>query len=98
MVKKNDNTGVSGVLAIFGVMFLLVLFLGGLSRGCQSTATSTPGRLAPSYDPNSTSEESRQMVRDQMINQGVKPAEADSFTKELYSKEKEHRRTNGKVE
>ncbi len=65
--------------AIANLFFVSVLVaaIGGCDTGSTLTNSSTP---AQRYDPNSTSEENRRMVRDKMIEQGTDPAEAEAFT------------------
>lgn len=43
------------------------------------------------YDPNSTTESNRRLVREKMIEQGVDADEAEAFTSELYKLEREFR-------
>ena len=79
----------------FATIVLSSLFAALIAGSDAGSVSDTNTRPAMRYDPDSTSEENRQMVRDQMIKQGTAPNEAEAFTSELYKAEREHRRNQG---
>jgi len=84
---RSDTWIVVGIVA--AVVFLVSL----VSNNDSDSTTPTPSTNRR-YDPNSTSETDRQMIRDKMIEQGADTTEAEAFTRELYKLEREHRRNS----
>ena len=93
MVNRNQSAS-SGTQIVAGIVIAIVLLMLLLGNNDSGSTNQTPSTNR-SYDSSSTSEENREMVRDQMIRQGADPTEAEVFTRELYDAEREHRRQHG---
>lgn len=73
----------------------LLSVLAGCNRPMTPPRNDTPVHSGQPFNPNSTSEPNRQMIRDEMIRRGSRPDEAEVFTREVFRAEKDHRRQNG---
>jgi hypothetical protein len=89
------------VIAVVGTGYTMLFGPSGLPENTgvrrERPRTHDPAPLPPAvfYDPNSTSESNRILVRDEMIRRGARADEAEVFTRELNRIEKEHRRKHG---
>lgn len=95
-MNNNQNTGCAGIVLIVFVLWLASNAIKGCSSSPEKTPDSQPTLYDPSrYDPNSTSEKDRLLVRDQMVKNGTDPVDAEVFTRELFKLERERRRNRG---